>query len=402
MAHAFDSRNDFTNNQQKTFIRTYMNGSDQLERLSSSPTLNHPPPTYEETVFDKTKTNPLSNSQEQISITSNAYSPQQNNDFKPPPPLRVPRLTSTTNHNYIHRSNLLPQYPTNGMKTSTTYLNTTQLYITQPSCQDHSPPPPPPPPRYPLYPPVIPPRNQKNSVTIPNFNSPQSSKTIYRSPVNFNEVESALSIENDSTIGEYFGECRKCGEIITSFDDPCDILGETYHSACAICVICGRSVKNKHFFVKDQLYCEEDFLYTGFHQALEHCVACNHLITDTILQALGESYHFTCFRCSKCSICLDGAPFMRDKKRNLFCVRDYHMTYGPRCDKCSEIIFPEEDSNETIRIISMGKTFHVECYQCEDCSKQLGDEQYRRCYPLGDRLLCQECCHQRLNTLDKF
>ena len=56
------------------------------------------------------------------------------------------------------------------------------------------------------------------------------------------------------------GECRKCGETITSLDDPCDILGQIYHSSCAVCVLCGRSVKNKHFFVKDQLYCEEDFL----------------------------------------------------------------------------------------------------------------------------------------------
>jgi hypothetical protein len=56
------------------------------------------------------------------------------------------------------------------------------------------------------------------------------------------------------------GECRKCGETITSLDDPCDILGQIYHSYCAVCVLCGRSVMNKHFFVKDQLYCEEDFL----------------------------------------------------------------------------------------------------------------------------------------------
>jgi len=61
-------------------------------------------------------------------------------------------------------------------------------------------------------------------------------------------------------IGFSLGECRKCGETITSLDDPCDILGQIYHSSCAVCVLCGRSVKNKHFFVKDQLYCEEDFL----------------------------------------------------------------------------------------------------------------------------------------------
>ncbi|CAF4913128.1 unnamed protein product, partial [Rotaria socialis] len=45
------------------------------------------------------------------------------------------------------------------MKTTTTYLNTTQLYLTQPLSRDQPmAPPPPPPPRYPLHPPVIPPR----------------------------------------------------------------------------------------------------------------------------------------------------------------------------------------------------------------------------------------------------
>jgi LIM domain-containing protein len=58
----------------------------------------------------------------------------------------------------------------------------------------------------------------------------------------------------------WLGICRKCGETITSLDDPCDILGQIYHGSCAVCVLCGQSVKNKHFFIKDQLYCEEDFL----------------------------------------------------------------------------------------------------------------------------------------------
>ena len=56
------------------------------------------------------------------------------------------------------------------------------------------------------------------------------------------------------------GVCHKCGQTITDVDDPCDILGQTYHSSCAVCVLCGRSVKNKHFFLQDHLYCEEDFL----------------------------------------------------------------------------------------------------------------------------------------------
>ena len=62
-------------------------------------------------------------------------------------------------------------------------------------------------------------------------------------------------LENSS-----LGQCHKCAEMFSSTDDTCEILGQIYHSSCAVCVVCGRSVKNKHYFVKDQLYCEEDFL----------------------------------------------------------------------------------------------------------------------------------------------
>jgi hypothetical protein len=101
---------------------------------------------------------------------------------------------------------------------------------------------------------------------------------IYRSPVITSTAKrndiidshtldrqfNSLAIDNNhngETIQEYsIGQCRKCDEIISNKDDACDILGQIYHSTCAVCVLCGRSVKNKHYFVKDQLYCEEDFL----------------------------------------------------------------------------------------------------------------------------------------------
>jgi hypothetical protein len=144
----------------------------------------------------------------------------------------MPRLTTTTNNNYIRRTNIPSQCSPDGMKTNTTYLNTTQLYISQPSSRD-SPPPPPPPPRYPLHAPAIPPRNlstgyQKNSITIPDFNSSTTSNTLYRSPVISSTIKkhdhndhhslehrfNSFSIDsnhpirdslNGSTVGEYFG-----------------------------------------------------------------------------------------------------------------------------------------------------------------------------------------------------
>ena len=55
-----------------------------------------------------------------------------------------------------------------------------------------------------------------------------------------------------------------------------------------------------------------------------------------------------------------------------------------------------EGSSETVRVVSMDKDFHVDCFSCYDCGMQLTDESGKRCYPLNKTLLCYSCHIKRL------
>ncbi|GFR69834.1 Wilms tumor protein 1-interacting protein homolog [Elysia marginata] len=101
---------------------------------------------------------------------------------------------------------------------------------------------------------------------------------------------------------------------------------------------CGRTLRGKAFYnVHGRVYCEEDYLYSGFQQTAEKCVVCGHLIM-------------------------------------------------------------EMGTEETVRVVSMDKDFHVDCYHCEDCGLQLTDETDKRCYPLDGRLYCHSCHIARLHA----
>ena len=50
--------------------------------------------------------------------------------------------------------------------------------------------------------------------------------------------------------------------------------------------------------------------------------------------------------------------------------------------------------------MALDRSFHVECYRCEDCKLLLSSgEEGHGCYPLDDHVLCKDCNTRRIQDL---
>ncbi|KAJ8405546.1 hypothetical protein AAFF_G00315260 [Aldrovandia affinis] len=103
------------------------------------------------------------------------------------------------------------------------------------------------------------------------------------------------------------------------------------------------------------------------------CVGCGNQIHDQYILRVSPDleWHAACLKCAECNQYLDESCtcFVRDGKT--YCKRDYIRLYGIKCAKCN-IGFSKNDFVMRAR----SKVYHIECFRCVACSRQLipGDE----------------------------
>ncbi|XP_050077321.1 lipoma-preferred partner homolog [Anopheles maculipalpis] len=195
---------------------------------------------------------------------------------------------------------------------------------------------------------------------------------------------------------ESFGTCVKCGERVVGEKTGCTAMDKIYHIACFTCHQCQINLQGKPFYGLDgKPYCKEDYLNT-----LEKCSVCLKPILERILRATGKPYHPQCFTCIVCGKSLDGIPFTVDATNQIHCIDDFHKKFAPRCCVCKMPIMPGPGEDETVRVVALDRSFHINCYKCEDCGLVLSSEaEGRGCYPLDDHILCKSCNAKRVQAL---
>uniref|UniRef100_A0A0N4Z0L2 Homeobox domain-containing protein n=1 Tax=Parastrongyloides trichosuri TaxID=131310 RepID=A0A0N4Z0L2_PARTI len=116
----------------------------------------------------------------------------------------------------------------------------------------------------------------------------------------------------------------------------------------------------------------------------EHnCFKCSIPIRERFISRVQEnSYHSECLRCSQCNITLIEKCFV--KNNELYCKEDFFSKYGTKCIRCNMAIFPSSVIRKASNLV-----YHVECFSCVICKKELttGDEFYL--IPSDGQLVCK-------------
>ncbi|XP_047191036.1 LIM domain-binding protein 3-like isoform X7 [Scophthalmus maximus] len=134
-------------------------------------------------------------------------------------------------------------------------------------------------------------------------------------------VEEQNSVYCENCYEEFFAPtCARCSTKIMG--EVMHALRQTWHTTCFVCAACGQAFGNSLFHMEDgEPYCEKDYIALFSTK----CHGCDFPVEagDKFIEALGHTWHDTCFVCAVCHVNLEGQPFYSKKDKPL-CKKHAH------------------------------------------------------------------------------
>lgn len=193
-------------------------------------------------------------------------------------------------------------------------------------------------------------------------------------------------------------KCYVCGDLLnngvffTWEDKP--ICERDYKQVAERCAGCGEVPVGKCYSIDDQVFCEECHQKGG-----EQCPSCNRAVDGHCVRACGSAFHPDCFVCVVCKKKMINLPFVADDKQQIYCTDDYNRKKAPKCSFCKKPIVPKEGQKTAPRLRALGRDYHPQCFQCEDCGLVLDSRvKGKECYPFKNRLYCLKCNRKKLSS----
>ncbi|XP_055358662.1 LIM domain-binding protein 3a isoform X3 [Betta splendens] len=134
-------------------------------------------------------------------------------------------------------------------------------------------------------------------------------------------VEEQNNVYCENCYEEFFAPtCARCSTKVMG--EVMHALRQTWHTTCFVCAACGKPFGNSLFHMEDgEPYCEKDYIALFSTK----CHGCDFPVEagDKFIEALGHTWHDTCFVCAVCHVNLEGQPFYSKKDKPL-CKKHAH------------------------------------------------------------------------------
>ncbi|NXW57167.1 LDB3 protein, partial [Eurystomus gularis] len=134
-------------------------------------------------------------------------------------------------------------------------------------------------------------------------------------------VEEQNSVYCERCYEQFFAPtCARCHTKIMG--EVMHALRQTWHTSCFVCAACKMPFGNSLFHMEDgEPYCEKDYIALFSTK----CHGCDFPVEagDKFIEALGHTWHDTCFICAVCHVNLEGQPFYSKKDKPL-CKKHAH------------------------------------------------------------------------------